>query len=619
MTGEFAVVKDFAIIMAVAGGALLLFRRFNLPPILGYLVAGVIVGPFTLPNPPIQDVETVRLLADLGLILLLFALGIELGWERIRQVGVRVVLIGAIEITFMMALGYEVGLLLGWSGQEAIFLGAALSISSSAVLIKMLRDTGTLMGMRGRLVVGILVVEDFAAVVLLSVLSGVATTETFQAADVAWLLGKLGIFTVATLVIGGLLTPRLVELSARYRSREALLIVSLALCFGLAMVAQELGLSAAAGAFLIGTVLGDTKYSGELLYIIVPVRDMFSALFFVSIGMLVNFSTIGEFIVPALIVAAVFIVGKMVADTMGTFVAGHDGRTSLQVGMSMPQMGEFSLAMVKVGRDYGAIGSFLYPIVTVTTAITSFVYPFLFRLADSTASLLERRSPRLLHDYVKNLSLWFIAMRTAFDFQSDAAKRVQQSGQVILLNVGIVIVLIAVGTFLSHITNELADLVGLRESIVGLIIGSGVVVLCIPSAIALWKELRSLADGLTGFVFAQGSADSGIWSRENLRAVVRDSLLAAVTSLLVIVSIPFLTELLSIGQFAIWIPIILLAGVAFVAGQAAFKIHGAMEASFGRTFLGPAEAEAQGGETVAQEKDPSDPEDESGEHTAEGW
>ena len=149
MTGEFAVVKDFAIIMAVAGGALLLFRRFNLPPILGYLVAGVIVGPFTLPNPPIQDVETVRLLADLGLILLLFALGIELGWERIRQVGVRVVLIGAIEITFMMALGYEVGLLLGWSGQEAIFLGAALSISSSAVLIKMLRDTGTLMGMRG--------------------------------------------------------------------------------------------------------------------------------------------------------------------------------------------------------------------------------------------------------------------------------------------------------------------------------------------------------------------------------------------------------------------------------------------------------------------------------------
>ena len=617
MTGEFAVVKDFAIIMAVAGGALLLFRRFNLPPILGYLVAGVIVGPFTLPNPPIQDVETVRLLADLGLILLLFALGIELGWERIRQVGVRVVLIGAIEITFMMALGYEVGLLLGWSGQEAIFLGAALSISSSAVLIKMLRDTGTLMGMRGRLVVGILVVEDFAAVVLLSVLSGVATTETFQAADVAWLLGKLGIFTVATLVIGGLLTPRLVELSARYRSREALLIVSLALCFGLAMVAQELGLSAAAGAFLIGTVLGDTKYSGELLYIIVPVRDMFSALFFVSIGMLVNFSTIGEFIVPALIVAAVFIVGKMVADTMGTFVAGHDGRTSLQVGMSMPQMGEFSLAMVKVGRDYGAIGSFLYPIVTVTTAITSFVYPFLFRLADSTASFLERRSPRLLHDYVKNLSLWFIAMRTAFDFHSDAAKRVQQSGQVILLNVGIVIVLIAVGTFLSHITNDLADLVGLRESVVGLIIGSGVVVLCIPSAIALWKELRSLADGLTGFVFAQGSADSGIWSRENLRAVVRDSLLAAVTALLVIVSIPFLTELLSIGQFAIWIPIILLAGVAFVAGQTAFKIHGAMEASFGRTFLGPAEAEAQGEETVAQEKDPSDPEDESGEHSEE--
>ena len=231
MIEEFALIKDFAIIMAVAGGALLLFRRLGLPLILGYLFAGVIVGPFTLPNPPIEDVETVRLLADLGLILLLFAVGLELGWERIRQVGVRVVLIGAIEITFMIALGYEVGLLLGWSGKEAIFLGAALSISSSAILLKMLRDTGNLMGIRGSLIVGILVVEDFAAVILLSVLSGVATTATFEAGDVGWLIGKLAIFTAATLVFGAILVPRLVELSARYRSRETLLIVGLAALF----------------------------------------------------------------------------------------------------------------------------------------------------------------------------------------------------------------------------------------------------------------------------------------------------------------------------------------------------------------------------------------------------
>ncbi len=604
MIEEFALIKDFAIIMAVAGGALLLFRRLGLPLILGYLFAGVIVGPFTLPNPPIQDVETVRLLADLGLILLLFAVGLELGWERIRQVGVRVVLIGAIEITFMIALGYEVGLLLGWSGKEAIFLGAALSISSSAILLKMLRDTGNLMGIRGSLIVGILVVEDFAAVILLSVLSGVATTATFEAGDVGWLIGKLAIFTAATLVFGAILVPRLVELSARYRSRETLLIVGLALCFGLAVVAQELGISAAAGAFLIGTVIGDTKHSGEMLSTMSPVRDMFSAIFFVSIGMLVDFSTVGDFMGPTLIVAAVFIVGKVVADTVGTFVAGHDGRTSLQVGMGMPQMGEFSLAMVKVGRDHGAVGAFLYPVITVTTAITSLVYPFLFGLADPTASFLERRSPRLLRYYVKNLSSWLIAMRSAFDFRSEAARRVQQSGQVVLLNLGIVIVLIAVGTFLSHLTRELADLVRLRESMVGLIIGSGVVVLCIPSTIVLWKELRALADGLTGFLFAQDSGDPGLYRRENVRVIVRDSLLAAVTTLLVIVAIPFLTELLSIGRFSIPIPIILLAVVAFVATRAAFKIHGALESTFGQTFLGQDEAEAH-------EEDPSDPKDES--------
>ena len=200
---ESRLVQDFAVIMAAAGVALVLFRRFGQPPILGYLLAGLLVGPLTLPllglQSPVGNIESIRLLADLGLVLLLFAVGLEFGWQRIRQMGLTVIFIGVIEVTFMVALGYQVGIMLGWSATEAIFLGAALSISSSAIIVKVLRDSGMLFRSEGRLIVGILIIEDFAAVILLSVLAGVATTGAATVSDVGSLFGKLGLFLLSAL------------------------------------------------------------------------------------------------------------------------------------------------------------------------------------------------------------------------------------------------------------------------------------------------------------------------------------------------------------------------------------------------------------------------------------
>jgi len=265
--------------MSVAGIGIVVMRRLGLPSILGYLIAGVIVGPFTFDNPIVEDVATIRRLADLGLVLLLFALGLEFGWERVRQVGLKVLFIGAVEVTLMIALGYQLGLAFGWTGTEAIFLGAAMSISSSAILVKMLRDSGQLYGPRGRLIVGILVVEDFAAVALLSVLSGVATGDTANIEDIGQIALKLAIFTAAALVSGALIAPRVIAIVAKLKSSDSLLIASLAMAFGLALVAEELGISAAAGAFLIGAVLGDSEHSDQIIHRMEPVRDVFAALF----------------------------------------------------------------------------------------------------------------------------------------------------------------------------------------------------------------------------------------------------------------------------------------------------------------------------------------------------
>jgi CPA2 family monovalent cation:H+ antiporter-2 len=506
-----------------------------------------------------------------------------------------VILIGAIEITFMVALGYEVGLLLGWTATEAFFLGAALSISSSAIIVKMLRDTGQMFKPHGRLIIGILVVEDFAAVILLSILSAVGTSGAASIGDIGSLSGKLALFLLSSLVLGALFAPRLYNFVARLRSQETLLIVSLALCFGLALVADHLGISAAAGAFLIGTVLGDTDHSEDLVRTMSPVRDIFAALFFVSIGMLIDPALIARFIVPALVVASVFVVGKIVADTVGTFMTGHEGRTSLRVGMGMTQSGEFSLAMVKVGVDHAAIGPFLYPVVAVTTALTALVYPFVSASSDALASVLEKRSPRLLAQYVGTLSGWLVSMRTVFNLTGEVAQHVRHSGRVIVVNFGVVVVLLALGTFALAYTPELAAFVRLREGIIGLVISGVVIALCVPPAVFIWRAVQTMTDDLSGAILGRGLTTFRVWGRANLHSVLRDSILIVMVVLLLIWSLPFVSGLIQLGAFAAPIPVLLLAGAMALTWRTVFKIHGTLEATFRRTFLGEAERDAETG------------------------
>ena len=237
--------------------------------------------------------------------------------------------------------------------------------------------------------------EDFVAVILLTVLAGVATADTTSLGDIGVLAARLAIFGVAVLTIGALLAPRLMHYIARFESEEMVLITTLTLCFGLALAAHQLGLSAAAGAFLIGMILGDTELSEQISRLMNPLRDMFAALFFVSLGMLMDVLSIGDYLVPAMVIAGVFIVGKVLADTLGTLLAGQDGRTALEVGTGMPQLGEFSLAMAKTGVDHGSVSAYFSPALTLATAITALIYPFIFRSPLAVANFIARTSPRL--------------------------------------------------------------------------------------------------------------------------------------------------------------------------------------------------------------------------------
>jgi CPA2 family monovalent cation:H+ antiporter-2 len=586
MEHEGNLLRDFAVIMAVAGAAIFLMRQFKQPPILGYLIAGVLVGPFTFANPVVEDVDIIRRLADVGLVLLLFGLGLEFGWERIRQVGPKVLFIGAVEMTLIVAMGFQTGIALGWTDTEAIFLGAAISISSSAVIVKMLGDYGDVRSPRGRLIVGILVVEDFGAVILLSILSGVTGSDTGGLQEIGLVIGRLVLFTGGAVLIGTLVAPRLIGLIARTQTPETMLIISLAMAFGLALLGEILGISAAAGAFLIGAVIGDTKFSAQINERMEPVRDMFGALFFVSIGMLVDVGQFGDFIGPALVVTAVYIVGKVVANTAAVFVTGTNGTDALRVATGMPQSGEMSLAIVKVGTDNLVVGPFLYPVIAVMTAFTSFLYPILFRSSEGISGFLKQWSPRALKTYVDSLGEWLAALQRSFQFNSPSARQIQHTGRVLLVNLVLMAILIGTGTFALRFSEEIAPFFGLSESVVGLVISSLVLALCVPSGIIVWRESRTLADLLTESAFRPRSAGSHRWRTEESRLLLRDSMLAAVAVLLGVWAVPLLSQLLSLGQLSVPVPVIFLAGIAFVLARSVLKLHHALEATLERTMLG---------------------------------
>ncbi len=259
--------------MVVAGAITLLFRKLRQPVVLGYLIAGMIIGPYTPPFPLVTDISTINLLADLGLVLLLFGIGMEFSWHKIRKFGFQVLVIGVIEIVTMISIGYGLGQAFGWSTTDSVFLGAALHISSSAIIVKILKDSGKLQRVSSRIIVGILVVEDFAAIAIIAILSGVATTGAADIGAIGSLLLRLVIFVLASLVIGAVFVPRLIKFTHRFNSREALLVTSLGLCFALALIGDFLGLSISIGAFLMGSLIGDTENSEEEKSY-KPVRDM---------------------------------------------------------------------------------------------------------------------------------------------------------------------------------------------------------------------------------------------------------------------------------------------------------------------------------------------------------
>jgi len=408
---DISFLRDLAVVMIVAGLVTVVFHRFKQPVVLGYILAGVIIGPYTPPFPLIRDEEAIKTLSELGVVMLMFSLGLEFSLRKLRQVGTTAFVAAAMEILLMLWVGYEIGRLFGWKQMDCIFLGAILSISSTTIIVKALGELGKSKESFAELIFGILIVEDILAIVMIALLSGLAQSGSLQTREVVSTMARLGIFLVVVLVAGLLTVPRLLRYVARFKSNEMLLITVLGLCFGVSFLAVELGYSVALGAFIIGAVIAEAREIGRIEELMEPIRDMFSAVFFVAIGLLIQPALLVRYALPIAVITVAVVVGKVLTCSIGTFVAGHDTRTSLRVGVGLAQIGEFSFIIASLGISLKVTSDFLYPIAVTVSAITTLLTPYLIKGSDGLVTWFDRVAPRRLVNHLGLYSRWVEQLR----------------------------------------------------------------------------------------------------------------------------------------------------------------------------------------------------------------
>lgn len=369
--------------MAIAGFITILCRRFNQPMVIGYILAGVVIGPHTPPFSYIYNEETIYTLAELGIIFLMFSLGLEFNLRKLSKVGVAASVAALLEIVLMMWLGYEIGQFFNWEKMDALFLGAILAISSTTIIVKSLNELGMKHKPFAQLIFGILIIEDIFAILILTLLGGIALTGSLHPQDLVLNIGKLSVFLILSLVIGILLIPKLLAYIAKFENDEVLLISVLGLCFGFCLLVMRLDYSVAFGAFIIGAVIAESKQLEKIEVLITPLRDTFSAIFFVSVGLLLDPKIVIEYWQPVVIITIAVVLGKIISCSLGVLITGHDGKTAVRTGMGLAQIGEFSFIIAGLGISLNVIDEFLYSIAVAVSVITTFLTPYLIKSSDN--------------------------------------------------------------------------------------------------------------------------------------------------------------------------------------------------------------------------------------------
>ena len=401
------IITDLAMILLVAGVTTILFKKINQPLVLGYIIAGFITGPNFVFFPTVADKVNVQAWSEIGVIFLLFALGLEFSFYKLKKVGSTAFVSTAVIIFSMLFVGYGVGQLLGWSHMDSIFLGGMLSMSSTAIIIKAFDDLQLREKSFTEVVFGVLIVEDIAGIAMMVILATIAVaTSGISTVELALSVGRLVFFLVLWFVAGMYLIPTFFKKAQKLMTDETLVVVSIGLCLGMVYLATSLGFSSALGAFIMGSLIAEAPNAEHIEHLVSPIKDLFGAVFFVSVGMMVNPALLLDYAVPVAVLVATTILGQLFFSTCGVLAAGQKLHTAVLCGFSLTQIGEFSFILATLGMNLGVTSDFLYPIIVAVSVITTFTTPFFINAAEPAyvklVSILPQRFLDWLDRYTDN-------------------------------------------------------------------------------------------------------------------------------------------------------------------------------------------------------------------------
>lgn len=395
-----SLIIDLTLITIYAGITTLLCKKFKQPMVLGYVLAGIFAGPYFDLLPTVKDKDDLTLWADIGVIFLLFGLGLEFSFKKMLNVGKAAMITANANIIFMLFLGYNIGLLLGWSTMDSFFLGSMISMSSTTIIIKAFNDLNIKKQRFTDLVFGVLIVEDLVGILMLVLLPTIALGSTINGIALGLSTLKLIFFLILCFIIGIYLVPTFLEKIQKYLTDEMLLIITISLCFGMVLLATSSGFSAALGAFIMGSILAETEFIGRIEKNIQPLKDFFGAVFFVSVGMMVNPQMFITYAEPIIVITLIVVIGKIVFSCFGFVASGETLKTALYGGFSLAQVGEFAFIIASLGMSLNVLSPKVYPIIVAVSVITTFLTPVMMKAAEPAYKKLNRILPEKWLGYI---------------------------------------------------------------------------------------------------------------------------------------------------------------------------------------------------------------------------
>jgi CPA2 family monovalent cation:H+ antiporter-2 len=571
MTSAHEFLVALTIVLCVAGVTTVIFQRLKQPVVLGYILAGLLIGPH-VPLPIVADPEVVHTLSELGVILLMFGLGLEFNLGKLFTATPTAGITAVLQCSLMMWLGFVLAKLLGWTTMESLFAGAVISISSTTIIAKAF-DEQNIRGELRQFVVAILILEDLIAVLLMAILTGVSSGSGLSAYDLVFTVGRLVGFLVALVTIGLLIVPRLMRMIVRLGRPETIVVGAVGICFGISLLASEFGYSVALGAFVAGMLVAESGKTEQIEPLVQPIRDIFAAVFFVAVGMLIEPREVASHWLAIIAFTVLVVVGKVAGVSFGAFMSGKGTRTSIAAGMSLAQIGEFSFIIAGLGLTLGVIGGQVYPVAVSVSAITTLLTPALIRRSSRFARFVDRKLPKPLQTFVALYESWIAGLRSA---RKESRSMMRRFVRTLALDVAVIAAaLIATSLSFDALIELLVDEIGIGRSSARLIVVIAAGALILPFCVSVLRTTHRFAK-LLGDVAVprQGAQDLGRQPRLVVEAAVRLVGIFICGSALVAITLPFLH-----GYAAVAVLAGAVAVLAVLFWRTATGLHGHVRAA----------------------------------------